>query len=43
MKGIVTSRYEAFDTAGRASKIKPIPLDDIQQQYASGKLDPEVQ
>ncbi len=43
MKGIVTSRYEAFDTAGWASKIKPIPLEVIQQQYASGKLDPEDQ
>ena len=43
MKGIIVSRYEAFNTAGWASKIKPISLDDIQQQYASGKLDPEIQ
>tara|TARA_B100001971_G_C18239044_1_gene569455 strand:- start:1027 stop:2091 length:1065 start_codon:yes stop_codon:yes gene_type:complete len=43
MKGIVTSRYEAFHTPGWASKIKPIPLDDIQQRYASGTLDPQIQ
>ncbi len=43
MKGIVTSRYEAFHSAGWASKIKPIPLDDIQQRYASGTLDPQIQ
>jgi fructose-bisphosphate aldolase class II len=43
MKDIVVDRYAAFGAAGWASKIKPISLDEIQQQYASGKLDPAVQ
>lgn len=43
MKGIVVARYNAFGTAGWASKIKPIGLDEMQQRYASGKLDPEIE
>lgn len=38
MKGIVVSRYEAFGTAGNASKIKAIPMDQIADMYAAGKL-----
>lgn len=40
MKEIVLLRYEAFGTAGNASKIKPISLDAMSEQYRSGELDP---
>ncbi len=42
MKDICKARYEAFGTAGNASKIKPMFLDDMVSLYDSGKLDPRV-
>lgn len=42
MKEIVLNRYEAFGTAGNASKIKVIPLDVMAQRYMSGELDPRI-
>ncbi len=42
MKDICQARYEAFGTAGNASKIKPIDLEDMTARYASGELDPRV-
>jgi len=42
MKGICIARYEAFGTAGNASKIKPINLEDMTARYISGELDPKV-
>ncbi|MBT8120946.1 MAG: fructose-1,6-bisphosphate aldolase, partial [Gammaproteobacteria bacterium] len=36
------ARYEAFGTAGNASKIKPINLEDMYKRYESGELDPTV-
>ncbi|MFT4151321.1 MAG: fructose-bisphosphate aldolase class II [Paracoccaceae bacterium] len=33
-------RFEAFGTAGNASRIKPIPLDEMAKRYASGALTP---
>ncbi len=42
MKDIVKHRYEAFGTAGNASKIKPISLDAMATRYAAGELDPKV-
>ena len=38
MKDICKARFEAFGSAGQASKIKPISLDDIAIQYAKGQL-----
>ena len=38
MKDICKARFEAFGSAGNASKIKPISLDDIAIQYAKGQL-----
>ena len=38
MKKIVIERYEAFNTAGNAQKIVPIPLDAMGSQYESGSL-----
>jgi fructose-bisphosphate aldolase class II len=42
MRDICISRYEAFGTAGNASKIKAICLDDMTTRYQSGELDPRV-
>ena len=42
MKEICKARYEAFGTAGNASKIKPINLEVMTKRYASGELDPRV-
>ena len=35
MKAICIDRYEAFDTAGNASKIQPLSLADMQAHYAA--------
>ena len=42
MTEICKARYEAFGTAGNASKISPISLDDMTTRYAEGSLDPRV-
>ena len=39
MREIVVSRYEAFGTAGHASKIKPISLEAMSDRYLAGELD----
>jgi len=38
MKEICKARYEAFGSAGMASKIKPISLDNMAIRYAKGEL-----
>ena len=42
MKQVVVDRYQAFGTAGNASKIAVTSLEDMFGQYASGSLDPVV-
>ena len=42
MKEICKARFEAFGSAGHASKITPLSLDDMVAQYKSGALDPKV-
>ncbi|AOS96051.1 Fructose-bisphosphate aldolase [Microbulbifer aggregans] len=42
MKDICVARYEAFGTAGNASKIRAVSLDDMYQRYETGELDPQV-
>lgn len=42
MKEICQARYEAFGTAGQASKIKVISLETMSTRYAKGELDPKV-
>jgi fructose-bisphosphate aldolase class II len=42
MRDICIARYEAFGTAGNASKIKPISLEGMFQRYASGELAAKV-
>ncbi|MDG2087399.1 MAG: fructose-bisphosphate aldolase class II [Arenicellaceae bacterium] len=43
MSDICIIRYEAFGTAGHASKIRPISLESMTELYARGELDPTVQ
>lgn len=38
MKQVCAKRYDAFGTAGNATKIKQIPLDEFAAKYASGEL-----
>ena len=42
MRDICIARYEAFGTAGNASKIKPISLEAMYKRYASGELNAKV-
>lgn len=42
MKDIAVARYEAFGTAGNASKIKALGLDTMTARYDSRELDPEI-
>ncbi|HYD68861.1 class II fructose-bisphosphate aldolase [Azospirillum sp.] len=42
MQTLCEQRYEQFGTAGKASKIKPIPLSEMARRYRSGSLDPKV-
>jgi len=42
MKDICKARYEAFGTAGNASKIKVLSLEAMTARYAKGELDPKV-
>ena len=42
MKEICKSRYEAFDCAGQASRIKPVSLDAMANRYQSGELEPRL-
>ena len=40
MEKLCQDRFERFGTAGEASKITVIPMDDMALQYSSGNLDP---
>jgi fructose-bisphosphate aldolase, class II len=42
MKAICVARYEAFGTAGNASKIKPVSLETMFQDYEAGRLTAQV-
>jgi fructose-bisphosphate aldolase class II len=42
MQGICKARYEAFNCAGQASKIKPISLEAMYKRYSSGELTPKI-
>ncbi|MBT6693956.1 MAG: fructose-bisphosphate aldolase class II [Porticoccaceae bacterium] len=42
MQDIATARYEAFSTAGKASKIRTLSLDSMTTRYQSGELDPKI-
>ncbi|BBI48108.1 hypothetical protein HORIV_05290 [Vreelandella olivaria] len=42
MRDLCIARYEAFGTAGNASKIKPISLEEMFLRYERGELAPKV-
>ncbi|MDP3699799.1 MAG: class II fructose-bisphosphate aldolase [Hylemonella sp.] len=42
MRDLCIARYEAFGTAGNASKIKPINLEAMFERYERGELAPKV-
>lgn len=42
MKQICVDRYESFGTAGNASRIKAINLEDMTARYLTGELDPKI-
>jgi fructose-bisphosphate aldolase class II len=42
MEALVKDRFERFGTAGNASSIKIIPMDDMAKRYADGSLDPQI-
>src|SRR5450830_1221767 len=42
MRDVCIARYEAFGTAGQASKIKPISLEAMFQRYLKGELNAKV-
>jgi fructose-bisphosphate aldolase class II len=42
MKAICKTRYEAFGTAGNASKITPLGLEAMVKRYDKGDLDPKA-
>jgi fructose-bisphosphate aldolase class II len=41
MTKLCKDRLERFNTAGKASKIRPIPLPTMAKRYASGELNPK--
>ena len=42
MNEICVARYESFGTAGNASTIKALDLEDMVKRYDSGELNPTV-
>jgi fructose-bisphosphate aldolase class II len=42
MRSICVARYQEFGTAGQASKIKPLSLEQMASRYAKGELEPEI-
>ena len=42
MRDLCRERFEAFGTAGNASKIKVVPMDQMARRYSSGELDPST-
>jgi len=42
MKDIAVARYEAFETAGKASKLDALDLEKMTARYLTGELDPKI-
>ncbi|MEX3009691.1 class II fructose-bisphosphate aldolase [Hoeflea sp. TYP-13] len=42
MRDLCRDRFEAFGTAGNASKIRVVPLDEMAKRYTEGALDPAL-
>ncbi|MEQ1695651.1 MAG: class II fructose-bisphosphate aldolase [Hyphomicrobiaceae bacterium] len=43
MGKVCRERFEAFGTAGHASRISVVPMSEMAKRYASGALDPKVE
>jgi fructose-bisphosphate aldolase class II len=43
LRELCRERFEQFGTAGKASRIKPIPLAEMARRYRSGALDPKIE
>ncbi|KKM67636.1 hypothetical protein LCGC14_1469160, partial [marine sediment metagenome] len=42
LEDLCRDRFERFGTAGHASSIKVVSMDDMAARYASGALDPNI-
>lgn len=42
LRDLCRARFEQFGTAGNASRIRVVPLDEMARRYASGQLDPQI-
>ena len=42
LEALCRDRFERFGTAGHASRIKPVPMDEMARRYATGALDPKI-
>ncbi|KXF77546.1 fructose-1,6-bisphosphate aldolase [Paramesorhizobium deserti] len=42
LRDLCRDRFERFGTAGNASRIKTVPLDEMARRYAAGQLDPQT-
>lgn len=42
LRDLCRDRFERFGTAGNASKIRVIPMDEMANRYAAGQLDPQI-
>ncbi|MBN9065517.1 MAG: fructose-bisphosphate aldolase class II [Rhizobiales bacterium] len=42
LRNLCRDRFERFGTAGNASKIKVVAMDEMAKRYAVGKLNPEI-
>lgn len=42
MYDICVARYEAFGSAGKAGKLRPMSMETMYRRYAAGELDPRV-
>jgi fructose-bisphosphate aldolase class II len=42
MAKVCRQRFEAFGTAGNASRIKVVPMSEMAKLYAKGALDPKI-
>jgi fructose-bisphosphate aldolase class II len=42
MRDLCRDRFEQFGTAGNASRIKVVPMEEMARRYRSGALDPQI-
>jgi fructose-bisphosphate aldolase, class II len=42
MRDLCRTRFEQFGTAGNASRIRIVPMDEMAKRYVAGRLDPQI-